>query len=65
MIDLKHGDCLELMKDIPTGSVDLVLTDPPYLIKYKTNYRKNKNHDFCTEILNDDNYELISFYIKE
>ena len=65
MIDLKHGDCLELMKDIPDGSVDLVLTDPPYLIKYKTNRRKNKNHDFCTEILNDDNYELISFYIKE
>ena len=33
MIDLKHGDCLELMKDIPDGSVDLVLTDPPYNIK--------------------------------
>lgn len=30
MIDLRHGDCLELMKDIPDGSVDLVLTDPPY-----------------------------------
>lgn len=27
---LKCGDCLELMKDIPDGSVDLVLTDPPY-----------------------------------
>ena len=24
------GDCLELMKNIPDGSVDLVLTDPPY-----------------------------------
>ena len=30
MVDLMHGDCLELMKDIPDGSVDLVLTDPPY-----------------------------------
>ena len=29
-VDLMHGDCLELMKDIPDGSVDLVLTDPPY-----------------------------------
>lgn len=28
--ELWHGDCLELMKDIPDGSVDLVLTDPPY-----------------------------------
>lgn len=27
---LMHGDCLEKMAEIPTGSVDLVLTDPPY-----------------------------------
>ena len=25
-----QGDCLELMKDIPDGSVDMILTDPPY-----------------------------------
>lgn len=30
MIDLRCGDCLELMKDIPSGSVDFILTDPPY-----------------------------------
>ena len=27
---LLHGDCLEKMKDIPDGSVDMVLTDIPY-----------------------------------
>jgi len=27
---LIQGDCLEKMKDIPDGSVDMVLTDPPY-----------------------------------
>ena len=27
---LVHGDCLEVMKYIPDGSVDLVLCDPPY-----------------------------------
>ena len=27
---LLHGDCLERMKYIPDGSVDLILTDPPY-----------------------------------
>ena len=32
MIDLRHGDCLELMKTIPDGSVDLVVTDCPYHI---------------------------------
>ena len=30
MIDLRLGDCLEVMKTIPDNSVDLVLTDPPY-----------------------------------
>ena len=30
-IDLMNGDCLELMKTIPDGSVDMVLTDPPYV----------------------------------
>ena len=27
---LIHGDCLECMKEISDGSVDMVLTDPPY-----------------------------------
>lgn len=27
---LMQGDCLEMMKKIPDGSIDLVLTDPPY-----------------------------------
>lgn len=30
MIDLKHGDCLELMKQIPDESVDMILCDLPY-----------------------------------
>lgn len=30
MIDLRQGDCLELMKDIPSGSVDMILCDLPY-----------------------------------
>ena len=31
MIDLRKGDCLELMKTIPDKSIDLIVTDPPYL----------------------------------
>lgn len=30
MFKLWHGDCLELMKDIPDGSIDAVICDPPY-----------------------------------
>ena len=33
MIKLYKGDCLELMKDIPDKSINLVLIDPPYNIK--------------------------------
>lgn len=29
-MQLLHGDCLELMKDIPDKSVDCIITDPPY-----------------------------------
>jgi site-specific DNA-methyltransferase (adenine-specific) len=28
--DILHGDCLELMKDIPNGSIDMILCDLPY-----------------------------------
>jgi DNA modification methylase len=30
MIDIRHGDCLAAMKDMPENSVDAVVTDPPY-----------------------------------
>lgn len=30
MINLMKGDCLERMKEIESGSVDMILTDPPY-----------------------------------
>jgi len=30
MIQLYKGDCLEVMKGIPDGSIDAIITDPPY-----------------------------------
>ena len=30
MVDLMQGDCLEVMKDIPDNSVDMILCDLPY-----------------------------------
>jgi site-specific DNA-methyltransferase (adenine-specific) len=29
-----HGDCVDVMGQMPDNSVDLVLTDPPYLVNY-------------------------------
>jgi len=37
-IELWQGDCLELMKDIPDGSVDAIITDPPYNISRDNNF---------------------------
>lgn len=31
-----HGDCIEVMKKIPTESVDLIVTDPPYVVNYRS-----------------------------
>ncbi len=37
MIDLRCGDCLEVLKSMPSESIDLIVTDPPY----KTTSRGN------------------------
>ena len=37
MLDLNtinHGDCLDLLQNVPSNSIDLVVTDPPYGISY-------------------------------
>ena len=61
MIDLWQGDCLELLKDISDGSVDMVLTDPPYGIAFKSNHRKKKYN----EIKNDKSLEWLEKYVCE
>ena len=60
-----NEDCLEGMKKIPDKSIDLIVTDPPYLVNYKTGRRKDKTHRFNKVILNDDNEQLIIDYINE
>ena len=38
-IDLRLGDCLEIMRDMPAASVDAVITDPPYPDYYADEYK--------------------------
>ena len=60
---IEQGDCLGLMKNIPDGSIDLIVTDPPYLVNY---CRHIKGHKFEKPIKNDKNAEdLIKTYILE
>jgi site-specific DNA-methyltransferase (adenine-specific) len=44
---ITHGNCIEVMAAMPAGSVDFILTDPPYLVSYKS--RDNRT------VLNDNN----------
>ena len=42
-----HGNCIEVMAAMPTGSVDFILTDPPYIAAYRSRDKQT--------VLNDDN----------
>jgi site-specific DNA-methyltransferase (adenine-specific) len=33
-VSLYHGDCIEVMRQLPDNSVDAVVTDPPYLLDF-------------------------------
>ena len=62
MYKLYNGDCLEVMdKLIEEGvKVDCILTDPPYGINFKSNYRKEK----YSYIENDNNLDFIKNYFS-
>jgi site-specific DNA-adenine methylase len=30
-----HGDCVQVMRQLPARSVDFILADPPYLVNYR------------------------------
>jgi DNA modification methylase len=33
--EILHGDCIQVMHQMPANSVDFILTDPPYLVNYR------------------------------
>lgn len=62
--EITHGDCLEIIRTIQDEAVDMVLTDPPYLMNYRSN-RRTATEKF-NHIANDKNAEpLIAEYMKE
>jgi site-specific DNA-methyltransferase (adenine-specific) len=66
MIDLRQGDCLEVMKSMPNNSVDLIVTSPPYNMrtrvrngKYTTREKSehfSKKYDNFHDALSIDDY---------
>ena len=41
-ITLKQGSCFDLLKEIKSNTVDLVLIDPPYEVSRDTNFAKGE-----------------------
>ena len=58
-------DCIDGMKLIEDNSIDLIVTDPPYLIDYQTNRRKRNNEKISAKIIGDTDFELIEKYIQD
>jgi DNA modification methylase len=44
-----QGDSIERLKELDTGSVDLVITDPPYLVNYKDRFGRKVANDTNAE----------------
>ena len=42
-IEIAHKEGLTYLQDIPNGSIDLALTDPPYIISKDTGMNKHFN----------------------
>lgn len=50
MIDLRCGDCLKILKDIPDNSIDCIVTSPPYWkgFEYEAYFNSYKQYlDWC------------------
>ncbi len=47
-----HGDCIDVMARMPRECVDFVLTDPPYLVRYKDRAGRT--------VLNDDSSDWLA-----
>lgn len=53
-ITIYHGDCREILPTMEPESVDMILTDPPYGVQWKSSWRKIK----FDEIIGDQSREV-------
>lgn len=51
------GDCLEIMKEMPDKSIDLIITDPPWNVK--------KDYGIYKDSLSEGEYKNFIFQLKE
>lgn len=59
-LSLHNEDCLETMRRIETGSVDLMITDPPYGINFTKGYKSGS-----TELVHGDDGFSVMVFVDE
>lgn len=59
--NLYQGDCLKVMKDIEDGSVNLVITDPPYGMNFQSHRRK----EVYDKIKNDESLDWLDEFFEQ
>jgi len=40
-----HGDCIQVMRQMPAHSADFILNDPPYLVNYRDRKGRSIQND--------------------
>lgn len=49
--EILHGDCIQVMRNLPANSVDFILTDPPYLVNFRDRTGRTLQNDTNAEWL--------------
>lgn len=68
MVRLYNASCLEVLETMEDKSVDLIVTDPPYLMDYKGGRGKSKSWSgkvIHNDVDDEDGRQLIRDYFKE
>jgi len=53
LVRVIHGDCRKVLRTLPLAEIDCILTDPPYGIRARTDYRSSRGRRF-PRIIGDD-----------
>lgn len=67
---IKHGNCIDLMPELPAQCVDLIITDPPFAIDFeakRNNYNRKQSRvlDGYNEIKGDDYQAFTSAWLAQ
>ena len=66
-MDIKNCDGLDLLNTLKNNSIDIVLTDPPYIISrasgMNTNYNKVKDNEKNNVDSENDLHQWLDFYL--